>query len=263
MPGHRRISTDLFLEHINRKGPRSKVEALLELDLDDWKEDRKSVRAYARLWRWSREKVAALIVEYEAHKDDLKTPIRGESRPATDRPPIRPQTGHLEGHESSTNTDSCTISPTTEPATNRPPTRPQTGHILEQEPEQEGRESPPPSKPSAQKVEKSESDRRRAAGQIRLVLGSLPPEAEERRARRIRRLEILADGFLGCPAEPSAEKLALYFDATRDVWDEHLATAWAQAFATQESTFPPSPKAINQAGQRLAAQARKRATGAA
>lgn len=147
MSGHRRISTRLFLQFCERQPgrPTPKIQALLELDLDDFRGTRRSVRRYARMWSWSRDKVAALIAAYEAHREDLSVKYRGDlgpaTDPATDQATNRPAIGQGGGHDSRDNPsgfppESATKSATdqaTDPAMNRPAI----GHSLEPEPEPE------------------------------------------------------------------------------------------------------------------------------
>ena len=128
----------------------------------------------------------------------------------------------------------------------------------EPEPEPEG-ERVPPSKPSALKVQKAEHDRRAAAFEVRRYLESLPPETAEAREGRTRRANLTSTLFLGCPQIASAETLALYVDASREFNDDVWRRAWIGAFADQDRTFAPPPKAIATRAKELTTADRKRA----
>ena len=254
MSGHRRISTDLFLEHLDRSKPRTKVEALIELDLDDWKGERKSVRAYARFWRWSRDKVERLIAEYEAHIDDLNLQKRGDSRPATDRPETGHQSGQSEGHESEGGAQIYDFPPATESAADPATDRPETGHFLEPEPEPGG-ESAPPARPSARGVGAIDSRRRAIQREIELAAATVP---DKRRDEAMARLVILA-GLFSAAAKPiDGHALGTFLRATPRVPLAVFQAACDTALAESERGFITA-HAINQAGGKLAAQARKRA----
>ena len=79
MSGHRRISTDLFLEERRKARLRgdvcSPIEALLELDLDAhrdaWPATGPPVKTYARFWGWTPSRARRLIERWKAHADDL------------------------------------------------------------------------------------------------------------------------------------------------------------------------------------------------
>lgn len=76
MPGHRRISTDLFLTLANDRAQAWKVVALLELDHDDRPGGgRLSISAYAKKWGVNRDTVRRLIAQYEEHIVDLEVDL--------------------------------------------------------------------------------------------------------------------------------------------------------------------------------------------
>ena len=266
MPGHRRISTDLYLDLVDRKKARTKPEALIELNLDDHAGTRKSVRSYARIWKWSREKVASLISLYEAHIEDLKNAdSRGSSpgqRPATYRPQTGHPTGHEEGQESRADPgmlgDQPAGKPATQPATNRPLSLPETGHNLE--PNQNRRGEGSPKSPSALSVGKAEARERNAARQVLKALERAGPCSPERQKTRRARLELFASMYLACGPEPSATQLLDRAQDTQSVPPEILPAAIRLARKRREergNDYPPTSEEINNAASSVATQARK------
>ena len=264
MPGHRRISTELFLKHLDRKGRRSKVEALLELDLDTFRDSRLSTRAYARLWGWHRDTVDRLVAEYDAHADDLGNANSRGKHTSGERPESVPASGHRNGHPEPLNSRGYVDRAATETATERPEGVPPSGHFLEQEPEPEGREAPPRS-PSALSGERartvgpSEGRRRLVDREIGLALDRV--EDESNRGPIEVRLRIIAETILACGRVPDEAQLRAYVRTTRELPPVILKAACDEARATDESGrgFPPSESRILSIGRKLVARRRRAA----
>lgn len=227
---------------------------MLELDFDEYRHKNVSARSYARIWGWSRTKTIALIAEFKAHNADNYASEYPQFWKATKRPAKEPQKSHLNRTKSNSYEDAK--------ATKEPPKEPQKSHCLEPEPrEPEGRGKSPSHSPTARGVGAADSRARQAEAQIDRALEDAPPEAVEKRDERRQRLEVLAEMFLGSSRVADAAQLRAYFRTTSEIPSALLTGACDAALASSERGFAPSPHAINQAGEKLAAQARKRARG--
>lgn len=233
MPGHRRISTDLFLANLDRSIPRSKIEALLELDLDDWRGTIRSVHGYARIWGWSRTKVRRLMGEFEAHRADL---TNGES-------------------VGNTSKNRRTFA--------GPPGGPLPDPYLEQDPkEPERRGIAPPRVPAARGVGSAESRKRQARREVEEALAQAPIESEDDRLERERRLWILAEMFLACGRVADEAALRAYVRTTAPVIGEYFELACDRARAEDVAGgWPPPAGRIMVAAEAIAREARKRSKG--
>ena len=264
MPGHRRISTDLFLEHAERRVPRSKVEALLELDLDAFRGALRGERTYASLWGWSRDKVRHLLAQYRAALSDLGGGEREISHPTTyqttnqtaDRPAIRPPTDHDNAESARTYEAAPTsVQPETRPE-GIPVARPQTDHFLEPEQEQEGKSASPP-RPKAARVGKAEAQKREARAHVQRALMRLGPMEDDARDDVEARLGVLAEVFLTCGEVANDSRLLGYARGTSEIPTPLLRRACDQALAASEKGFPPPIKAIGLAGRSVVSEWRR------
>lgn len=280
MGGHRRISTELFLANLERAVPRSKVEALLELDLDDWKGTRRSIQAYSRLWGWSRDKVRRLVADYETHLADLANAGETDTRNAAAAQGCgaspTPSTNKTAARASKTDTPTDTPTDTRNAAAARSyasaPTwettpGPTSGEsdsdtFLEQEPEpEEGAD--PPVRPSALRVGIADARAKQARAQVARALMRAGPEPEEVHAEREARLEVLSETFLAASRIADEAQLRAYFRGTTEIPTPLLRIACDRAFAASERGFAPSVAAIKAEGRKLVAERRRAERGLA
>ena len=247
------------MKHIDRKGKRSKVEALLELDLDDFRGTRKSLRGYSRIWRWHRDTVARLIDEYEATIADLGN--SGGIYASGKRTGERPESGHYTGRTNVVNSTAYDTEAAGLAAGERPLLRPGSGHYLEQEqkPEREGA-SPLPDLPSAKgkalRVLAHESRSRGAAAAIAAALSKSLPD---QRADREIRLRLIAETCFEAVGKVATEaQLRSYCRTTESLspWLLKAAADAARSGAGNERGFPPSESAILGAAEEIEKKAR-------
>ncbi len=120
---------------------------------------------------------------------------------------------------------------------------------------------PPPPKPSARGVGVADSRANQTRTQVERALMRAPTESDDARADRRARLEVLAELFLACSRVPDEAQLRSYYRTTEGVRSGLLRAACDRALEDSENEkgFAPPPAAINAAGRKLAAEARKRA----
>lgn len=268
MAGHRRISTELFRRLRPSNRAHTKIEALLELDDDHAQGVRRSVRAYARAWGWSRDKVAPLLVEFEAHLADLYNAALGVQPP--DQIPARdpPKIGHQPAIKNVAGSGGLTSSISQESATDRPESRPGVGHAFREpnpsDPNWEGRQGQVPPNFSMRGINPEDARLRGARRQVELALERVGKDRSEGDRKEIRqRLEILAEASLAGCRTPDASALAAHYRQTLTVQTRHLQEACDRASGESERNFPPAPEAITRHGKKLAAIARRGQRGVA
>jgi len=265
LAGHRRISTDLFLKHLERSVPRSKVEALLELDLDEYRGSRKGIKAYSRMWGWSPGKVRRILAEFEEARADLYNSPENEAKTANPRrTPGEPFTNPPANPQNRMDSAVYLTGPNPEANPSRTPGEPFANPYLElQDPKPEKRGKAPSRSPLARGVGVANSRARQMIAQVEAALAKAPTESQERRAERRARFETLGEMFLACSRVPDEAQLRAYFRSTADIPTGVLEAACDAAIAATDSTFHPDVKTISAKGLMLEAQARKRARGLA
>lgn len=262
MRGHRRISTALFLEFADRSVPRSKIEALLELDLDEFKEgELRPERTYARMWGWSREKVRRLIADYQAHREDLSVAARGQTHPTTDRTTERPLADRVTDHRNRVESLTYNGSPTGGKTTDETGGRPETDHFLDPDHEPDRRGASLPVRPKAVGVGVADSRSAQVRAQIGHALMRAGPASADAQAERQERLEILGDMFLTSSRVPDASQLLGYARGVNSIPTELLRMACDAATGKSERGFVPSINAIAAEGRKLVVERRRRVQG--
>lgn len=276
MAGHRRISTDLFLEFVNDPAQRWKVAALLEVDLDEWKGNRLSIHAYARKWGRNRVTVRRLLAQYDEKRGELyshdmggfqtgtrpKKAVSGDHRATTQRPASDPP------NDPQSSTIPVAFGGANDPPNDRAATtgRPSGDPILEPEPEPGG-ESVPPVSPSAlrgaRSVGPADARRRQAEKEVERALewGRGQGVTEERIEAVRPRFEALAQWFLGFGRVADEAQLRAYFKATREFHAIDFRAGLDEAAETNENErgFAPSAAKVRALTSSIATTRRKAA----